>query len=60
MMQRGYLMFGGRHSSVILLITAFFCAIISMITKSGTAALLGCILFAFSASLNARDNNRKK
>lgn len=53
-------MFGGRHSSGILLITAFTCAIISMITESGTAALLGCILFAFSASLNARDNNRKK
>jgi hypothetical protein len=53
-------MFGGKHSSGILLMTAFCCAMLSMITKDGTPALIGCILFAFSASLNARDNGKKK
>lgn len=53
-------MFGGKNSSGILLITALCCAILSMITKDGTPALIGCILFAFSTSLNARDNSRKK
>lgn len=53
-------MFGGRHSSGILLIAAFCCAILSMLTQDSIPALIGCILFAFSASLNARDNSRKK